>query len=245
MQRLRNPLFNACLAGLAAAGAVVATAAEESAPGQELVNTGTLENIAVARWSRLPDSYVLRLVLDTTKPARTPMTRALSPFGGVTGGNAAQAQRVSEPPVAVANTAERERASFFVGNSIANLRGMDPTFCGRTLTLVDGRRNTGEPGQQPPASRPRSEPRARTAQPYLGSVREPRVEVWLLKADGTQIKPATYLCDPGPRLPDTGPMYDISYGFTAAEGAQAIAAGIRIDGDFFIEKLQPAEPAAQ
>ncbi len=33
-----------------------------------------------------------------------------------------------------------DRGSFFIGNTIANLRGMDPTFGTRTLTLVDGRR---------------------------------------------------------------------------------------------------------
>jgi hypothetical protein len=32
------------------------------------------------------------------------------------------------------------RAGFFVGNTIADLRGMDPSFGTRTLTLVDGRR---------------------------------------------------------------------------------------------------------
>jgi outer membrane receptor protein involved in Fe transport len=33
-----------------------------------------------------------------------------------------------------------DRGVFFVGNTIANLRGMDPTFGSRTLTLVNGRR---------------------------------------------------------------------------------------------------------
>jgi outer membrane receptor protein involved in Fe transport len=32
------------------------------------------------------------------------------------------------------------RGSFFIGNTIANLRGLDPTFGSRTLTLIDGRR---------------------------------------------------------------------------------------------------------
>jgi outer membrane receptor protein involved in Fe transport len=32
------------------------------------------------------------------------------------------------------------RGSFFIGNTIANLRGLDPTFGTRTLTLIDGRR---------------------------------------------------------------------------------------------------------
>jgi outer membrane receptor protein involved in Fe transport len=33
-----------------------------------------------------------------------------------------------------------DRGSFFIGNTIANLRGLDPGFGSRTLTLVDGRR---------------------------------------------------------------------------------------------------------
>jgi len=242
MQRSRYPVFIACLGVLAAAGSAVAMAAEDAAPGQELVNTSTLDNVVLARWTRQPDSYVLRVVLDTAKPVHTRMTREMSPLGQASR-NAAQAQRVYEPPALGTNTADR--SSFFIGNTIANLRGMDPTFCSRTLTLVDGRRTRGEAGQQPAEPRAQPEPRARTIQPYPAAIREPRVEVWLLKADGTQIKPATYICDPGPRNPDTKPMYDISYGFTAADGAQAIAAAIRIDGDFFIEKLQPAEPVAQ
>ncbi|HWL63561.1 MAG TPA: TonB-dependent receptor [Steroidobacteraceae bacterium] len=33
-----------------------------------------------------------------------------------------------------------DRGSYFIGNTIANLRGMDPAFGSRTLTLVNGRR---------------------------------------------------------------------------------------------------------
>ncbi len=33
-----------------------------------------------------------------------------------------------------------DRGSFFVGNTIANLRGLDPMFGSRTLTMIDGRR---------------------------------------------------------------------------------------------------------
>ncbi len=33
-----------------------------------------------------------------------------------------------------------DRGSFFIGNTIANLRGLDPMFGSRTLTMIDGRR---------------------------------------------------------------------------------------------------------
>jgi len=40
-----------------------------------------------------------------------------------------------------------DRGSFFIGNTIANLRGMDPTFGTRTLTLIDGRRSVSTSNQ--------------------------------------------------------------------------------------------------
>lgn len=50
----------------------------------------------------------------------------------------------STPPNPGATAAEDghalDRGSFFIGAAIANLRGLDPTFGGRTLTLFDGRR---------------------------------------------------------------------------------------------------------
>src|SRR5690606_30870529 len=33
-----------------------------------------------------------------------------------------------------------DRTQYFIGNTIANLRGLDPAFGSRTLTLIDGRR---------------------------------------------------------------------------------------------------------
>ncbi len=47
------------------------------------------------------------------------------------------------PPVygaAAGGAPATDRASAFIGNTIANLRGVDPAFGTRTLTLVDGRR---------------------------------------------------------------------------------------------------------
>jgi outer membrane receptor protein involved in Fe transport len=42
---------------------------------------------------------------------------------------------------------EIDRGSFFVGQTVANLRGMDPVFGSRTLTLVDGRRQVSSSSQ--------------------------------------------------------------------------------------------------
>jgi Ca-activated chloride channel family protein len=41
---------------------------------------------------------------------------------------------------ALGGQSEADRNAFFIGNTIANLRGIDPAFGTRTLTLVDGRR---------------------------------------------------------------------------------------------------------
>ena len=43
-------------------------------------------------------------------------------------------------PANTGDTAGIARGSFFIGNTIANLRGLDPTFGSRTLTLIDGKR---------------------------------------------------------------------------------------------------------
>jgi hypothetical protein len=78
-------------------------------------------------------------------------------------------------------------------------------------------------------------------QPYPPKVKDPRVEVWLLKADGTQILPATYSCDLTRHGPDTSrPHAEISYEFPLASADQAVAAAIRIEDRYFIQKLQRA-----
>ncbi len=41
------------------------------------------------------------------------------------------------------------RDSYFIGNTIANLRDLDPSFGARTLTLVDGRRAVPATPQTP------------------------------------------------------------------------------------------------
>src|SRR6185369_3835075 len=48
-------------------------------------------------------------------------------------------------PAPQVNTDGQARGVSFIGNTIANLRGLDPTFGDRTLTLIDGRRSTSPP----------------------------------------------------------------------------------------------------
>jgi Ca-activated chloride channel family protein len=44
------------------------------------------------------------------------------------------------PPAPPAPPPGVDRSAFFIGNTVADLRGLDPTFGTRTLTLIDGRR---------------------------------------------------------------------------------------------------------
>jgi hypothetical protein len=61
------------------------------------------------------------------QPAPLPRARALALTDG---------RRVVPTP----NATAEGYSPYFIGNTIANLRGLDPTFGARTLTLVDGRR---------------------------------------------------------------------------------------------------------
>jgi hypothetical protein len=98
----------------------------------------------------------------------------------------------------------------------------------RTPALVDGRRMVSTSAQ------PQSAPQ--TPMP-------PSTNVWLLRADGTQIPshapsttPAVAKC--------TGRCIavDVQYRFSVAEATQAVAVAVRIGDEFFIEKLRPLEP---
>jgi hypothetical protein len=70
--------------------------------------------------------------------------------------------------------------------------------------------------------------------------KERRIEVWLLRADGSLIQPASYVRETGARV-------SVSYGYSIADSMQAVAAAIRIDDGYYIDKLLPlhAPPAAQ
>jgi len=123
------------------------------------------------------------------------------------------------------------RSSFFIGNTIANLRGLDPTFGCRTLTLIDGRRanpsGTGSPTREPSPS-----PAAQAAaSPTLPNV---EMQVWLLSADGTIVMPQRK-SEPTGKYCDTG----IVYGFEYAAARDAVAAAFSDGEHDYVQKLQP------
>jgi len=206
-------------------------AAEIESAALELAQVETSSQVQDARWLRYPESYVLQVVLDSTKyKLREANADA----------DAAAMATIRETPQAAAP----DRPSFFVSRTIASL-GADPWIaCSRPLGLVDGRR----PGQ--PSVAPQPPERSFMNQSFPPRYKERRIDVWLLKADGTQILPASYSCDAGPvpTLRQAAAPVEVSYQYPLAQAAQAVAAAIRIDDSYYIEKLQrppPATPAAQ
>jgi hypothetical protein len=208
-----------CLAIIVAGASSSAPAADGAAPQQVLVNVKTSNQVLSAVWMRQSDSYILQVVLDRSAAA----TRTRMP---------------ANPTPATAGG--MDRSSFFVGNTIASLRGMDPAFDCRTLTLVDGRRSVSQQTGRAPAQV--SPPSADVLR-----IKHPQIEVWLLKADGAQIQPATYTCKPGSKASPPREDVTMSYGYSMADSAQVVAVAIRIDSDYYIDKLQPltAPPTVQ
>jgi hypothetical protein len=130
-----------------------------------------------------------------------------------------EAQRADHPPTA---PTDAERSSFFIGDTLNDLRGL-------TLWWPCGARTIG----------------ARLPNGPTGKVqqfeKDNRVTVWLLKSDGTQIMPTTYHCTEG------AATVDVEYHFTIPERERPVAAAVRIDKEFFIEQIQSpaqARPAA-
>lgn len=232
MQRHARMVRASFLAATAASVAGLVMGAQPLEAQQELVSVKSSRHVLSAVWTRHPDGYTLQVVIDRSMPSM-PVTAVDTSEARIP-----VPQNTGPTPQPIPNwqadaPSKQERASIFIANTIANLRGLDASFCGRTLTSSDGRRNV--PGQrvQAPATAP-----------LPPGFRDRRVEVWLLGAGGAQIQNATYNCDDPGRNSSDRTDFLISYGYSVADGAQAIAAAIRIGDDFYIEKLQPlAEPA--
>lgn len=251
MKQPAKRLLAACLATMVAgAGSEVIAAAEGAMETQDLVNVRTAGQVT-ASWTRQPDFYALQVVMETSKPVPKRMITSANlnaeEMRQLGMANVADALRKlvpqNVPGTPAPNTVgdvSPERSSFFIGNTIANLRGLDPAFGCRTLTLVDGRRVVG--GQPPTVT---SAPPAPSAPPtpvvqsYPPKIKHRRIEVWLLRADGTQILPAAYIC--APPSASQSKADEITYRYSVADSTQAVAAAIRIDDDFYIEKLQRLE----
>lgn len=205
--------------GLALVFVAFPTARAADAPLQELTKVSALEGVTAARWAGNAEGYTLSVILDNA--ALREKQRALAAAN--TASNPPPPPPQQQPPPPVLPPGEADRAAFFIGNTIENLRGLDPDLSCRMLTLIDGRR----PGRlsQQPASLPPAQ-------------RDGRVQVWLLKSDGTQLLPASYHCA------KQGDLVHITYAFDAADIAAIDAAAVRVNRDYIIEPLRPLATAA-
>ena len=226
-------IFGVCLVTFMAGGPCTsATAAEDPVVAQDLVNVRASASIAASLWTRRPDSYTLQVAF----PAAT--------------GCGASAPRANPPPAAVqqpsleaAQQAPQDSQNLdgslrFIGSTIANLRGLDPTFGCRTLFLVEGRRVV--PATSPPVvSRAVEQPAPQKPEVALPK-RTPSVQAWLLRADGSLITPVavstevSYAYGCKVNCPVSGKQYR----FSLAEGEQAVAVAINVDDEYYIEKLK-------
>jgi hypothetical protein len=228
VQRRRHVLVSACFAISASTAAVAATAAEDAVLAQDLVNVRASNKVTAAIWTHRPDSYTLQVVL------------AQSPYQRLTTA-AAAAPATSTPQETEGVNGSPDRSSFFIGNTIANLRCMDPNFGGRTLTLLDGRRVVA--GSTPAASTAPLEPATQRPMAAAPPSAPPRIQVWLLRSDGTQIIPSSVSAD-FPTAKGCGTQSvtnEILYRFPLRESAQAAAVAISVDDQYFIEKLRPLQ----
>jgi hypothetical protein len=151
----------------------------------------------------------------------------------------------------------------FIGNTIACLRGLDPSFGASpsaSTTPPQGQSSRSPPFSVADALNRLVPQNVATYMPFVvadtdlnlpGSTqtvqRRPKVvQVWLLRADGAQILPSARsdglskedLCR-ARRDPRTGMSEDeITYTFPVAGNEQAVALAIQIDEGFYIEKLR-------
>lgn len=179
--------------------------AENGVIEQRLIKVMASDQVTSAVLERQGDLYTVRVVLDVAKfNARE---RAIV--------TANRERLAANPPPP--EDLESERKSYFLGNSIAELRGT-------TIWAPCGKRTVGARLVDRPA------------QAVTVSERDNRVAVWLLKGDGTQILPGAYNC-----VADTA-MVEVQYRFPIPDGERAVAAAVRIDNEYHIESVQPLQP---
>lgn len=129
----------------------------------------------------------------------------------------------------------QDRSSFFIGETIANLRGLDPTFGVRTLTLVDGRRVV----RTTPASGPTRAlalPEAWTAAPVLERRNCPRTaqcggnaDLLVERPDGSTQVIATGAIGDFVALPRAARIFDCAW--DVSSGEPAYPSVIALNGD--------------
>jgi hypothetical protein len=175
---------------------------------------------AIFWWTRRQDEYTLQFFTGVVSPKTRDHCDGL---------------KVQPPP-------GMNHESFFIGSTIACLRGLDPTFGARTLTLIDGRRATRPPGEAIPAqpanpvqTEPASPPPPPPAPPPAADI-----QVWVLHKDGSIILPQRKSpVDPDGKYCGYGRCESgFVYGFDLSVGRNAVAVAYKMGDDVHIQKLE-------
>lgn len=218
---MRQPamiLLAPCLAAIVASGWSAGASCAEDIVTQNLDKVTTSGMVTTALWIRQSDFYRLQIVLDRARFEETQSAIF-----------AANKERHAANPAQ--KTADLEqlggRTSQFLGDAILNLRGLTVWYpCGKR-TLPVSAMSIESPGRR----------LVQTSTPDAPVAKDNRVDVWLLKSDGMQMEPYRYSCDAGPTA------VDVLYEFPASDNERPVAAAIRIDSEYYIEKLQPLAAA--
>ena len=119
-----------------------------------------------------------------------------------------------------------DHAKEFIANTIRELRELEPWMpCSRPPSRYD-------PRETPDTSIKYMN------QSFPPQFRERRLDVWLLKVDGTQVHPVTYSCATDIIVGHA----EVTYKFPLTEAQQAAAVAVRIDENYYIEKLDRGSP---
>jgi hypothetical protein len=108
----------------------------------------------------------------------------------------------------------------------------------RNLSLVDGRRVVMQPVQASPQAAPQALTEAKKQELQAPVRKNPVVQAWLLKADGTLIAAArrrvSISGQSSGSLPD-----EVLYSIPLLAGQEAVAVALMIDNEYYIETLKP------
>jgi hypothetical protein len=148
------------------------------------------------------------------------------------------------------NAVSTDRGSFFIGDTIANLRGMDPSFGGRTLTLVDGRRVV----PTTPATRALSLPVTWTApavfergscDPGIGACGASKVDLLVSRPDGSTQAFASGLVGEFIALPGSSRIFACSWNVSAGELSSPVIVDLNGDRTALPEHAGPVRICAR
>jgi hypothetical protein len=222
MQRLTCALFVLCAATAWSSGAAAQdSSARES--GLVHVEYGGGASEPGFWWTRRTDEATLQFTNWTRVNASVRPER-------ITGSTLGKTESLARP--------------YFIGNTIANLRGLDPTFGSRTLALTNGSVQSAPP--RPPAPAPRGPASympqipGTTDSPPPAPIDLPD-DVWLLRQDGTIIRPQrkTPVAEDQQYCGEGRCEQAYVYGFAPSAATEAVAVVFSSGGTVTTRELEP------